>query len=552
MNALLVAYLFTQLSYFEFTPISDSQRAGNQFPVTIIAKKANGDIEPYGGRAILTTSRDDIFSVYVSPYQIAFVSGVCQINATVSLACDSIKLKCTHPESSWVIGWSNSFQVLPNNPFRYLTILPGESLAPGSVSGKYGSPQNQISGDQFSVTTHVTDAWFNPIGLRNDSVRFGGTDPFGVYPSGQLQNGQGVFSISLRRAGNHRIYTRGITGIRDDTSALFSAAAGPFSQLLVVLPGEDLLPGDTETQVFSTPGKTGRPDVLYVKDTTLIRVVATDRCWNRVLPPLDSIAMLSDFSFHANPVTGPWLRDSTLFRAEYDSAGTNQTLWVHDYTLGIESYRCLVDVAQRTDSILIVGPDTIRAGATVVYRATLLDANAEPIAARTCLFKVTNGSGAVLDSVGISDITGVTSVEFIIDSAHFSEVDSIQFTADGYSKRKGVYVEIPDTTVTGPAGRIIAYPNPFGWDQNYTTIFYMIPHSVDVTVAIYDAFGNQVLLRKYPKGQEGAANGLNRISWDGKTDAGQKVANGIYILKIWGQEHTGVAFQKSYRIGVVW
>ena len=63
-----------------------------------------------------------------------------------------------------------------------------------------------------------------------------------------------------------------------------------------------------------------------------------------------------------------WLRDSTVFKAEFDSAGTNQTLWVHDYTLGIESYRCLVDVAQRTESILIVGPDTIRAGATVVYQ----------------------------------------------------------------------------------------------------------------------------------------------------------------------------------------
>jgi hypothetical protein len=549
MNALLVAYLFTQLSYFQFTPISSPQVAGNQFLITINAKKANGDPEPYGGRAILTTNRDDIFSVYVSPYQVAFVSGVCQVWATVPLACDSIKLKCTYPESA-VIGWSNSFQVLPNNPFRYLTILPGESLAPGSVSGKYWSPQNQISGDSFSVATYVTDAWFNPIGLRNDSVRFSGTDPFGIYPSGHLQNGQGVFPISLRRAGNHRIYTHGVTGIRSDTSALFSVAAGPFSQLLIVLPGETLLAGDTTTQVFSTPGKTGRPDVLYVKDTTWVRVVATDACWNRVVPPTDSIRLLSDFGFHSNPVAG-WLRDSTLFKAEFDSAGTNQTLWVHDYTLGIESYRCLVDVAQRTDSILIVGPDTIRAGATVVYRATLLDANAEPIAARTCLFKVTNGSGAVLDSVGISDITGVTSVEFIIDSAHFSEVDSIQFTADGYSKRKGVYVEIPDTTVTGPAGRIIAYPNPFGWDQNYTTIFYEIPHSVDVTVAIYDAFGNQVQVRKYRKGQDGAANGLNRIYWDGKTDAGQKVANGIYILKIWGQEHTGIAFQKTYRIGVV-
>ena len=158
----------------------------------------------------------------------------------------------------------------------------------------------------------------------------------------------------------------------------------------------------------------------------------------------------------------------------------------------------------------------------------------------------------VLDPSGITDTLGMTSVEFVVDSAHFSEVDSIQVTADGYAKRKGIYIDIPDPSVTGPGGKIIAYPNPFGWEQFYTTIYYDIPQSCDVTVAFYDAFGNQVSIRKYPKGQEGAANGVNRISWDGKTDTGEKVADGIYILKIWGQEHTGIVFKKSYRIGVVW
>lgn len=550
MNVLLVACLFTQLSYFEFTPIPSPQVAGVPFAVTIVAKQAGGQIEPYTGPAVLTTDFDDYWN-YVSPYVINFQSGVCQVQATVTLACDSIRLKCTEPQST-AFGFSNRFAVYPNSPFRYMTILPGETLAPGSPSGRFRSPQGQMSGDSFAVTTYITDRWFNPIALRNDSITYWSTDPFGIYPPGfRLQNGVGMAWIALRRAGNHRIFTRGQSAVRNDTSALFSVSAGPFSQLLVVLPGETLLAGDTATQAFATPGKTGRPSILYVKDTTLVRVVGTDRCWNRVLPPLDSIRLLSDFAFHANPTAG-WLRDSTIFKAEFDSAGTNQTLWVHDYMLGIESYRCLVDVAQRTESILIVGPDTIRAGATVAYRATLLDANAQPIVARTCQFKVTNGSGAVLDSVGITDMAGTTSVEFIVDSAHFSEVDSIQVTADGYRKRKGVYIEIPDPDVTGPEGKIIAYPNPFGWEQDYTTIFYEIPHSCDVTVAFYDPFGNPVSIRKIPKGQPGAANGLNRISWNGRTDLGAKVAGGIYLLRIWGQEHTGIVFKKSYRIGVVW
>jgi len=526
---------------------------GVGFNITIVAKDSNGQIYPYTGLAALTTDRDGYWS-YVSPLSISFVSGVCQVQATVSLATDSIKLKCTELMSG-AYGFSNAFVVYPNNPFRYMTILPGETLVPGSPSGRFRSPQGQASGDSFAVTTYVTDRWFNPITLRNDTVGYWGTDPFGRYSSGRLSSGQGTFWITLRRAGNHRIYTFGIsqTAIRNDTSVLFSVSAGPFGQLLVVLPGETLLAGDTATQVFATPGKTGRPSIMYVKDTALVRVVGTDRCWNRVLPPLDSIGLHSDFSVHTSPVTG-WLRDSTLFKVEFDSAGTNQTLWVRDYTLGIVSYGCRVDVAQRTDSILIVGPDTIRAGATVAYQVTLLDANAKPIIARTCQFKVTNGSGAVLDPAGITDTLGMTSVEFIVDSAHFSEVDSIQVTADGYRKRKGVYIDIPDPSVTGPEGKVIAYPNPFGWEQPYTTIYYYIPQSCDVTWAIYDAFGNPVSMTKIPRGEDGAKNGLNRISWDGRIDGGrgEKVANGIYILKIWGQEHTGIVFKKTHRIGVWW
>jgi hypothetical protein len=547
MNVLLVACLFTQLSYFEFSPIPSPQTAGVPLAVTIVAKQAGGQIHPFNGNAILTTDHDGVWS-YVSPTVINFVSGVCQVQATVSLAVDSIKLKCTEPQSG-ATGLSNAFQVMTNSPFRYMTILPGETLAPGSPSGRFRSPQGQASGDSFMVTTYITDRWFNPVSLRNDSIGYWGTDPFGDYPAGRMSGGQVTAWIALRRAGNHRIYTYGIgqSAIRNDTSALFGVSAGAFSQLLLVLPGETLLAGDTASQPFATPGKSGRPSALYVKDTTLVRVVGTDRCWNRVLPPLDSIALHSDFSFQASPVAG-WLRDSTLFKVEFDSFGTNQTLWVRDYTQGIESYRCLVDVAQRTESIQIVGPDTIRAGETVAYQVMLLDANAEAIVARTCRFKVSSGSGEVLDSIGITDMFGRTSVEFIIDSAHFSEVDSIEVTADGYRKRKGVYVEIP----APDENKVVAFPNPFGWEQDYVTIFYSIPHSVEVTVAIYDAFGNPVSMRKIPKGQPGAANGWNRISWNGRTDVGDKVANGVYILKIWGTEHTGIAFKRTHRIAVVW
>jgi hypothetical protein len=547
MNVLLVACLFSQLSYFEFTPISSPQVAGAPFYVTIVAKDANGQIYPFSNSAVLTTTRDLVW-FYASPYVLNFNSGVWQGSVTVSLATDSIRLKCTDPNTN-ASGLSNSFAVIPNNSFRYMTILPGETLEPGSPNGRYRSPQNQISGDSFLVNTYITDHWFNPTTLRNDTIFYGGTDPFGIYPTGRLVSGHFEAEITMRRAGTQRIYTGGLLAVHSDTSASFVVSAGPFSNLLVVLPGETLLAGDTTTQVFATPGKTGRPSVLYVKATTVIRVVGTDRCWNRVLPPSDSIQLLSDFSFHSRPVAG-FLRDSTVFNGEFDSAGTNQTLWVHDYAQGIESYRCLVDVAQRTESIEITGPDTVKAGELVTYTGRLLDANAMPIMARVCYFKVTKGSGFVLDTENISNTLGQTTVQFKCDSAHFYEEDSIQFTADGYSARKGVYIDIGDPAVD--SGKVIAYPNPFGFEQTFTTIVYSIPNSSNVTEAIYDPFGNPVLLRQIPKGEEGAKSGVNRLTWNGRDELDRKVASGIYVLKLWGQQHTGVTFKKTYRIGVVW
>lgn len=545
MNVLLVACLFSQLSYFEFNPIS-SQVAGADFGITIFAREAGGQVDPtFNNQVLLTTNLDNFWS-YVAPSVLQFTNGVCQGLCSVSVATDSIELKCTVSGAS---GQSNSFAVTPNVPFNYITVLPGETLEPGSPNGRYKSPLTHVAGDSFLVTTYLTDRWFNLITLRNDTILYGGTDPFGIYPGGRLQNGRLTTEITLRRAGNQRIYTRGLPVIRTDTSTQFRVSAGPFSNLLVVLPGETLLTGDTMTQVFETPGKAGKPDTLYVKDTTPMRVVATDRCWNPVVPPRDSIRLLSDFSFHTRPVAG-FLRDSTVFNGEFDSSGGNQSLWAHDYAQGIESYRCLVDVEARTESIQITGPDTVRAGAETTYVARLLDANAQPIPARMCSFQVTKGSGTVLESQNISDVSGRTTVQFLCDKAHFAETDSIQFTADGYSARKGVYIDIGSPQVD--SGKVIAYPNPFGFEQPYTTIVYMVSSAGDVTEAIYDPFGNPVLKRLIPKGQEGAQAGLNRISWDGKDELGHKVASGVYVLELWGQEHTGVTFKKTYRIGVIW
>ncbi len=64
-------------------------------------------------------------------------------------------------------GWfyapdtSSPFQILPDTPMRLLIICPGETYAPGTASGKTGSPDDQVAGSMFPVKVYGVDANWN-------------------------------------------------------------------------------------------------------------------------------------------------------------------------------------------------------------------------------------------------------------------------------------------------------------------------------------------------------------------------------------------------------
>ena len=110
-----------------------------------------------------------------------------------------------------------------------------------------------------------------------------------------------------------------------------------------------------------------------------------------------------------------------------------------------------------------------------------------------------------------------------------------------------------DAQVYPGAGYVVAFPNPFGSVHERTEISYYLQNSSDITITIHDPFGNQVMTRRFTRGQNGARAGLNRhIYWDGRNDQGHRVASGIYVINVIGEVFTGTTFESSYRIGVLW
>lgn len=550
MSAALGLLLIAQLNSFQFSEAGSPQYAGSKFKLTIIARDPSGGIYPFNGNALLSTTRDDYWS-YVRPNVITFSGGVWSDSITITLA-ESLSVRCTEP-SRQISDTSNRILVLSGPPSRLLLILPGEVAAPGSPTGRLPrEPDPQLAGDSFDFTVSLTDTWFNPVRFRSDSVYFSSSDSFSVLPPGGiLADGSATFLATYRTAGFQRLFAQTAAGLpfRPDTSTRFSVSPGQFAQLLMLLPGESHLPGDTATQSWQTPGKSGQPLIQFVQEPFTAAVYPCDRCWNRVEGPDDVIAARSDFSFSVTPAETT-LRDSAVFQVQFNTAGPNQNIWALEIGGAYESYRTQLDIRARGRQLEIVAPDTIRAGETAHVRVRVLDANSLPIVATVCRFAVIKGNGDMLDPALLTDTLGFVTARFLCTRARFAEHDTLRITAGVVDSFVGIYVDIPDSAVM--RGEIIAVPNPFGFNGQGCEIFYYLQRSAPTTVSIYDPFGNEVITWKFAAGHEGAQSGVNRIVWDGRNRHGRRVANGIYVVQVLSQLHTGTTFNSTYRIGVAW
>jgi hypothetical protein len=541
-----------RLTSFAFLTIPSEAYAGEQVSVVIEARDEFGARFPYNGAARLSTTSDDNF-VYVTPSQVSFVDGRCSTAVTFTLA-EQLQLRCSDP-GNLVSSLSEPVNVLPGAPRRFLVVLPGEELAPGSPTGRSRLPDAHLAGDTFSIQVYLTDSCHNVIQFRNDSFLLGSTDRFGLLPSGgRLANGTALLSVRLRTAGAHRIIAAaGTTSpVLPDTSSPVTIFAGAFDRLLLLLPGEVPLPGDTTTVPWQGPGKTGEPEPQYLSAPFPVRILPCDACWNRVTGPADTVTVQSDFPVRFVPASAVLL-DSAVFRVQFDAVGTNQNIRALDLNTAGATYWSYVDVRALGSRFDISAPDTVRAGETAHVAVTVLDANGAPVTAARVDFAVTAGGGRMLDAALLTDTVGFCRARFLCDRGHFSEHDTIRIVSGDADTLVGIFVSIPDSSIVD--GRVIAYPNPFGNPadgRTSTIITYYLPSGIGVTLRICDPFGNEVLTRRYTRNAPGARAGVNQVTWDGRNQQGRRVASGIYVVQVVGTIHTGIEYRASTRIGVIW
>ncbi|MEO0226213.1 MAG: FlgD immunoglobulin-like domain containing protein, partial [candidate division WOR-3 bacterium] len=540
---------------FQFDTIPNTFTAGDSFRIVVTARDAGGSIYPYSGGATIKATRSDHFSYKI----VNFNNGYWRGNVLITLA-DTIRLRCEEPGGRY--GISGLMTGQPNAPARLLVLCPNEVIQPGapgvfnSLSRRLGSVQIQTAGYQFSITVYLTDIWTNPVNFGSDTIVFSSSDNFALIPMGRLNgNGQGIFSATLRTAlvSGQRIFAsdRNRPGI-GDTSSYVPVVAGNFSQLLVLLPNEIHLPGDTTTQTINTPGKSSiGPPVQYLREFFPVTVYAVDSCWNRTSAPQDTIVILSNFPDTVVPPKNNLTNGQAGFQVAFLTAGDNQNIWARDLNNGIVSYPTLIKIEARTAKMNVdVVPDTVLAGQEAEIRVNVLDLNDSPIKGKLTYFRVKSGSGRMIDSIGYTDSLGFIARRFICELPPQDEIDTVQIMADTFSYYARVFVSILDTSII--KGRIISYPNPFGHNEKKMVFIYYLPQACNVLWAIYDPFGNLIKKEEIMPGARGARMGANVMDWDGKNEKGQRVASGVYVLKLKAWSHTNIITKKEHRIGVIW
>jgi hypothetical protein len=183
---------------------------------------------------------------------------------------------------------SPSFTVNAGSFARLQLLMPGETAAPGTSTGKTGTPSAQKTDNPLTVTVKAVDANWNLVSTASDTVAISSSDANATLPANAaLSGGAQTFSVKFNTAGSRTVTATDITDSSKtaNTSPSITVNLGAFARLQVLMPGETAAPG-------TTTGKTGSPTAQTAGTSFSVTVKAVDARWN-VISTNDTVHLTS-------------------------------------------------------------------------------------------------------------------------------------------------------------------------------------------------------------------------------------------------------------------
>jgi len=133
---------------------------------------------------------------------------------------------------------------------KLLILTPGESAAPGTATGKTGSPTNPAPDTAFNVTLSAVDDNWNLVNTATDTIAFSSSDIFATLPTNTpLAAGTRQFSVRMSEAGTTNTVTA--TDLTDSSKAVVTVAI-PVVARYVSAAGGNAIPASTAGGAFNS------------------------------------------------------------------------------------------------------------------------------------------------------------------------------------------------------------------------------------------------------------------------------------------------------------
>ena len=181
----------------------------------------------------------------------AAVNGVVTYTNLAHPVATNISIRFT--SGALTAATSSLVAVSPGAFSRLLVLLPGEISAPGTTTGRAGTP-SATAGANTAVRVRAADDYFNLVNTATDTVGITTTDPNAVLPANvALVNGTNTLSVVFITSGSRAVTATDLTdGSKIASTDTVAVGAGRLIKLQLLVPGETAAPG-------TVAGKTGAP-----------------------------------------------------------------------------------------------------------------------------------------------------------------------------------------------------------------------------------------------------------------------------------------------------
>lgn len=298
-----------------------ARTAGTAFNVTVNSVDANWNLVSSTDTVAITSSDPNA----TLPANAALSAGTRSFSVTLKTAGSSTVTASDVTSPAKSPDTSTAATVNAAAFTKMQLLVPGETAAPGSTTGKTGTPTAQTAGTAFDVTVRAVDAYWN-LTTSTHTIAISSTDTNGIMPANAaLVAGSQTFSVTLKTAGTATLTATNVSdGTKTaNTSPAITVTAGPFVKLQLLLPGETAAPG-------STAGKTGSPTARTAGTAFNVTARAVDAYWN-IASSTDTVSLAASDPYATLPAATALTAGSATLSVTFKTA-TPTSLTLSDVT----------------------------------------------------------------------------------------------------------------------------------------------------------------------------------------------------------------------------